>query len=437
MDNFLTRIVTLVLMMAIGPVALCQQVPVYNHYFINPYLYNPAEAGSEGYTTLHLNHRQQWRGIDGAPVVSTLTFELPFNSRSGNLGIYLRSYDRGLITTQDIMATFAYRLYLTKTTTFSFGISAGVTTNGVDMNAIDDPDDPVLVDFLNNNMQPAANAGFVLNSGSGFNLGVSLPRLFNQEFTFDQNFKNTQFSPFEEIFVTAYYRKQYGKKIVTKKVKGAQKRVNIEGTYAPLQFYLIYRYSQLIDERIEAMLKLDLGEHMWVGGSYRLNYGLTGMVGFNFGNLSLGYAYEPASQQVSGFTNGTHEVNLRIRFGERKEHVIAEPVIKTVSKPQERSARFSSEDIDEGKDSMEGKVASKKKYYVVVKSFKDFNSADNFVRRLAEKELYTNIFYNKADKNYYVYTYETLKQKEAKEQEQAVYKLTKYRSVMILTIDLE
>ena len=86
---------------------------------------------------------------------------------------------------------------------------------------------------------------------------------------------------------------------------------------------------------------------------------------------------------------------------------------------------------------MEGKVSGNKKYYVVVKSFKDFNSADNFVRRLAEKELYTNIFYNKADKKYYVYTYETLKHKEAKEQEDAVYKLTKYRSVHILTIDLE
>ena len=423
--------------MVSGHALMSQQVPVYNHYFINPYLYNPAEAGGEGYTTLHLNHRQQWRGIDGAPVVSTLTFELPFNSRAGNLGIYLRSYDRGLLTTQDIMASFAYRLFLTKTTTLSFGISAGVTTNGVDMAAIDDPDDPVLTDFLNNNMQPAANAGFVLNSASGLNLGVALPRLFNQDFTFEQNFKNTSFSPFEEIFITAYYRKQYGKKIVTKRVKGAQKRVNIEGSYAPLQFYLIYRYSQLVDERIEAMLKLDLGDHLYVGGSYRLNYGLTGMVGFNFGNLSLGYAYEPAPDLVSGYTNGTHEINLRIRFGERKEHVIAEPVIKTVQKTEERSARFSAQDIDEGKDSMEGKVDSKKKYYVVVKSFKDFNSADTFVRRLAEKELYTNIFYNKADKQYYVYTYETLKLKEAKEQEEAVYKLTKYRSVSILTIDLE
>ena len=437
MDNFLHRIVTLSLLLMFSTGLLAQQLPVYNHFFINPYLYNPAEAGAEGYTTLHLNHRQQWRGIDGAPVVSTLTFELPFNSRSGNLGIYLRSYDRGLLTTQDIMASFAYRIFLSKASTLSFGLSAGVTTNGVDMAAIDDPDDPVLSDFLNNNMQPAANAGLVLSTASGFNLGVSLPRLFSQEFTFNQNFKNTSFSPFEEVFITAYYKKRYGKKIVTKRIKGANRRVNIEGTYAPLQFYMIYRYSQLVDERIEAMLKLDLGDHVYVGASYRLNYGMTGMVGFNFGDLSLGYAYEPAGEQVSGFTNGTHEINLRIRFGERKEHVIPEPVLKTVQKSDERSARFSSEDIDEGKDSMTGKVDSKKKYYVVVKSFKDFNSADTFVRRLAEKELYTNIFFNKADKKYYVYTYETLKLKEAKEQEKAVYQLTKYRSVMILTIDLE
>lgn len=437
MDNFLKRIVTILIVLTALTPGLSQQVPVYSHYFMNPYLYNPAEAGSEGYTTLQLNHRQQWRGIDGAPVVSTLTFEYPFNSRSANVGVYMRSFSRGLINTQDLMATFAYRLALSKTAKLSFGLSMGVTTNGIDMTTIDDPDDPVLADFLDNNMQPAANAGFVLSTGGGLNLGVSLPRLFNQDFTFSQNFENTEFAPFDQINISAYYRRRYGKKIVTKRVKGVNKRVNIEGTYAPLQIYLLYQHSKVVEQRIEAALTLNLGDNMWVGGAYRLNYGPSAMVGFNMGQVSLGYAYEPASAQVSGYSNGTHEINLRLRIGERKEHQIADAVVKTMKKEEERSARFSAEDIDEGKDSMEGKVSSNKKYYVVVKSFKDFNSADTFVRRLAEKELYTNIFFNKADKMYYVYTYETLKQKEAKEQQEAVYKLTKYRSVKILTIELE
>ena len=347
------RIVTILIILTAPAMGFSQQVPVYSHFFANPYLYNPAEAGSEGYTTLQLNHRQQWRGIDGAPVVSTLTFELPFNSRSANVGVYMRSFARGLISTQDLMATFAYRLALSKSARLSFGLSLGVTTNGIDMAAVDDPDDPVLADFLDNNMQPAANAGFVLSTGGGLNLGVSLPRLFSQDFTFPQNFENTQFTPFEQINVMAYYRKRYGKKIVTKREKGQLKRVNIEGTYAPLQLYFLYQYSQVVDKRIEAALTLDLGEHMYVGGGYRLDYGPIGMVGFNIGQITMGYAYEPASQLVNGFGGGTHELNLRIRIGEQKEHQIAEPVVKTMKKEEERSARFSAEDIDEGKDSME------------------------------------------------------------------------------------
>ncbi len=192
-----------------------------------------------------------------------------------------------------------------------------------------------------------------------------------------------------------------------------------------------------MDERIEATIKLDLGPNMYVGGGYRLNYGMIGMVGFNIKNFSFGYAYEPASQQVSGFVQGTHELNLSLRIGKEKETGRVEPVIKTIEKTDERSARFSSQDIDKGKDSQTGQIKSNKKYYVVVKSFNDFNSADDLVRRLAEKEIYTSIFYNKGDKKYYVYTFETLKQKEANEQREAVYKATKYRSVQILTIELE
>ncbi len=437
MDYFLRRIVTTLLLFS-GITGFAQQIPVYNHFVVNPYLFNPAEVASDNFMSIQFNHRQQWRGIDGAPVVSTLTFQLPFDYKSTRLGVSIRSFSRGLLTTQDALFTYSYRVYLTKQSTLHFGISAGITTNGINMNEIDDPDDPILADYLNNNMQPAGNAGLLLKSGSGLNLGISLPKLFQSSFNFSENFQNTTFSPLDEIMFMGYFKKRFQeKKIVTKRVKGALRRVNLEGTYAPLSFYLVYRYSQLVDERIEAMLKLDVGQNLYIGGGYRLNYGPTGMIGFNVGNFSFGYAYEPATTQVSGYVNGTHELNVSLRFGKEKEMGRIDPVIKTIEKTDERSARFSSQDIDKGKDSQLGQVNSKKKFYVVVKSFKDFNSADDLVRRLAEKEIYTSIFYNKQDKKYYVYTFETFKQKEANEQREAVYKATKYRSVSILTIELE
>lgn len=436
MDNFSRLIVTTLLVFS-GITGISQQIPVYNHFVVNPYLFNPAEVATDNFMSLQFNHRQQWTGIEGAPVVSTLTFQLPFDYKGTRLGMTVRSFKRGLITTQDVLFTYSYRIFLTKQSTLHFGMSGGLTTNGINLAEIDDPDDPILADYLNNNMQPAGNVGLLLKSGSGLNFGVSLPKMFQSSFNFNDNFQNTTFSPFDEVMFMGYFKKRMGQQLVTKKVKGSLRRVNLEGSYAPLQVYMIYRYSQIIDERIEAFVKVDLGQHMYIGGGYRLNYGMTGMLGFNIGNFSLGYAYEPASQQVSGFVQGTHELNVSLRFGKEKETGRVEPVIKTIEKPDARSARFSSQDIDKGKDSQTGQVKSNKKYYVVVKSFKDFNSADDLVRRLAEKEIYTSIFYNKQDKKYYVYTFETFKQKEANEQKEAVYKATKYRSVMILTIEIE
>lgn len=414
-----------------------QQIPVYNHYYSNPYLLNPAEAGSSGYLNFTLNHRQQWRGIEGAPVVSTLTFEAPFDYKRHAFGMSIRNYTRGLITTNDIMGTYAHTVYLTKTTTIHFGLSAGVTSTDIDMNKIDDPSDPILTNFLRNNIQPIANAGFKLKSKSGLNLGVSLPHLFEPTVLNSQDFASYDFSPFDEVLFMGYYKRQLEKKIVTRRMGGMRRRVAVEDAYAPLQMYFLYRYSKLTDERIEVLATLHLHENFWVGGGYRLNYGVSGIVGLNVANFSFGYAYEPANNLVEGFTQGTHEVQLTIKIGEKKKLERAKPILRTLEKTENRQARYSANDISEGGGEDKG-VTKLKKYYVVLKSFKDFNAADNFVRRMQEeRELYTNIFYSKVDKLYHVYVYQTYKLKEANEEKRAVQELTKYKSVTIITVEQE
>jgi type IX secretion system PorP/SprF family membrane protein len=48
-----------------------QQDPMYSQYMMNPYLINPAYAGSKGYTAYSLAARQQWLGFDNAKAPST------------------------------------------------------------------------------------------------------------------------------------------------------------------------------------------------------------------------------------------------------------------------------------------------------------------------------------------------------------------------------
>lgn len=427
----------LLLLVAQHYCAQAQRIPVYNHYYNNPYLLNPAEIGTDGFLNFKINHRQQWRGIEGAPEVTTLTFEAPFDYKRGAVGGYLRSFKRGLITTNDILATYGYTAYLTKETTIHFGLSAGVSSNNINLTDIDSPDDPILAEFMNNNIQPIANFGFKFQSKSGLNFGIALPKLFTPSFLNQSSFESYEFSPFDEVLVSTYFKKKIEKKIITKSKGGSKRRVAVENVYAPLQLYLLYRYSKLTDERIEALATLNLSDNFWVGAAYRLNYGASGILGFNIKQFSFSYAYEPGSNQVTGFEQGSHELQLGIKIGERKKLQRSQPILRTVQKKQTHEARFSQEDVEQGgsADGQEEEKSSNKTYYVVLKHFKDFNAADDFVSRMEENGLTTDIFYNKQDKRFYVFIFKTDKAKEANREKKAVQDLTKYKSVQIIIIE--
>ena len=52
-----------------------QQKPVYTQYILNNYIINPAITGIENYTDVKISYRNQWTGIDGAPVTTYLSIQ--------------------------------------------------------------------------------------------------------------------------------------------------------------------------------------------------------------------------------------------------------------------------------------------------------------------------------------------------------------------------
>lgn len=412
-----------------------QETPVYNHFYSTPYLINPAEAGANPFMNASLNHRQQWRGIDGAPVVTTLTFETPFDYKKWALGVNVRNFQRGLLSTTDFLATYAYGVYLNRNTILRFGLSAGFVSNSIDIAEIQDLNDPALANFLDNNLQPISNVGLKLETSSGFNLGVSLPKIFKPEYVNSKSFEAYNFSPFDEIVVMAYYKKHIDSKIVTKRKGRYKRRVKIEDTFAPLQIYALYQYSQLYGQRVELLSTLNLNENIWIGGSYRLNYGASGIFGFNIKKLAVSYAYEPSSKLVSGYAQGSHEVQLKFTIGEKKKLERNKPKLRSLTREDTHTPRFSSEDVQlGGDDELEGEG---KKYYVVIQEFRDFNSADKLVKQLKEKQdLTSDIFYNKNNGVYYVYIYETFSRREANRDKKAAEELTKFKNIKVIIVDL-
>src|SRR5687767_11711222 len=101
-----------------------QNYPVYNSFYVNPYLYNPAEAATD-FTYVYLTHRQQWTGVEGAPVLTSLSFTTLLNETHSGVGGKISSYKRSVLSTTDITLSYAYGVPLSKKNWLFFGLSGG------------------------------------------------------------------------------------------------------------------------------------------------------------------------------------------------------------------------------------------------------------------------------------------------------------------------
>ena len=62
----------------LGGVLYSQQLPIYSQYMYNKFMLNPAVAGADGYSSVNINTRQQWAGLEGAPKLNSVSFQSRF-----------------------------------------------------------------------------------------------------------------------------------------------------------------------------------------------------------------------------------------------------------------------------------------------------------------------------------------------------------------------
>ncbi len=413
-----------------------QNYPVYNHFYVNPYLYNPAEAGHILRPVVSINHRQQWREIEGAPVLSTFSFHTPFNKSNALAGVNISTFKRGLLTTLDAQLTYGYSIPISEESSFRLGLSAGLISNAIDFSQVDNPDDPALTNFLNNNQQLAGKFGVKYQS-NGLNIGVVLPRLFKPDFINTASFESHELNLFDEVVLMAYYKKRVDSYF---KGKGRGKRRHtkkVEAQYAPLELHFLYRYSKIGNNQFEALAKLNLSQAFWLGASYRQSYGITGNVGFNLSDFSLAYAYEPASKLVLGPINGSHEIQLSYRFGKEVKSKFKRKKVKPqatkVNPANTGNGHKARYQISENKGYKNaGNNLDGKRFIISVKSFKDFSQADTYQQYLKKRKHDARIYYDKNAGTYHIYLTEVSKMREAKKELKRISQNRKFRKAKII-----
>jgi len=316
----------LVLFLGVYAGAKAQQLPQYTQYIFNPLLVNPAVSGMENYTDVKAGYRSQWTGLTGAPLTTYFTItaplgqnfvqgdalQVPTDGEGGRsfvdtyraaephhgIGLSVLSDKAGPIRQTSIMASYAYHIGLSPDLNLSAGVSAGFTNFNLNTSevSLENPLDPAVYGGNTNQFKPNVNAGIWAYSGTYF-VGASVQQILPQTISFANSSAYNQGKTVPHFYITGGYKFFLAEDI----------------SLLPSVMYKIINPAQ---NTLDVNMKLAFRDRFWIGGSYRQNDAVAGMMGFTINTfLSLGYSYDYTTSNLNTVSTGTHEIVLGIHLG--------------------------------------------------------------------------------------------------------------------------
>ena len=301
MDNFLSFRVQISGFLLTGLLLLSfasfsQQQQIYNQFFMNPYIYNPAYAGVDGHGVVFAMYKQQWSKIDGGPSLSHVTYHHPLKGGVG-IGVLAFNESLGPLTTSAGKVTGSYLLNIDRKHFLRFGMSFGMGTNQVTVPE-DGILDPAFAGSSSNYL--IGDVGFTYHFDH-FNVGVSIPNLFSSGIV-SENGLESSFAPTEQILIKGNYRGH----------------INHEFAIEP---HILYRYSSVLPDQFEVATVIHILHLAWVGATYRQYAGMVGLVGFKVKKkFAVGAAFELGNQDINSLTGNSFEIHVGMHFGGHREH---------------------------------------------------------------------------------------------------------------------
>jgi len=156
-----------------------QQIWRRTQFAINPFLVNPAVAGTENQMPLYISYRNQWTGFKGAPTTMLASGHMQGPSNSGFGAVIQRDDTGGAISRTGVEAVGAYHFELNESDAISFGLGISANQFKIDNSKLVVVDES---DIALNAMQAEASinidANFgMLMFGSNYYFGFSTPNL--------------------------------------------------------------------------------------------------------------------------------------------------------------------------------------------------------------------------------------------------------------------
>jgi len=276
-----------------------QNAPAFRQFYFNPYLFNAAYVGIDGYSELFVYHRQQWLDFNNAPSASGFNLQYPTQNKAA-FGFSFTNQEVVALQNSSMKFTFAYRLPVSANQYFSFGISGGFGMNNLKLDNKDYSNDPTVMAALDNAFYADGDFGALYTLGR-LRIGFALPRLFGQQYFSAQDLGTVRYSQFRNQLYSLSYKFYFG-----------------AGNFA-LEPYALYRMNRDLQNFWEASAILYVRDKVWFGGSYNETQGIGFFLGMDIKEkVRFGYSYELPPVSPEFISTSSHEFHLQVRMGKKK-----------------------------------------------------------------------------------------------------------------------
>jgi type IX secretion system PorP/SprF family membrane protein len=309
MKKFNLYILTLLVCLSFAMNAVSQEYAkalkapaVYNQYYLNLFLINPANTGFDGQGKLLLNFRNQWAGFESSPKVLTLAIDA---SAAPNMGLGASIYSENFGVSNQFLAqvNYAYQFQANKDMKMAFGLSGSYIQYNLDNETLTDPlhqsPDPKINGAVNGEKYFAADFGFYTEIQNKFKIGISIPHLVETRLD-KTNTTTTTPQPDRPVnftgFVGAIWRMPEYRVVIEPSV-GLRK---ISDVPFGADFNILAR---MMDDKLFA------------GFTYSYNpswHKIAFLGGIKLDKLGIFYSYDQSYLEFQNFNNGSHELTLTL-----------------------------------------------------------------------------------------------------------------------------
>ena len=298
------------LFILIGGFILCwtvsaQQIPVSSLFVENPFLFNPAVAGTDNGFKVRMNNRFQWMGFDDAPITNQLSAYGPHKARNIGYGANI-SYDvTGPTSMFKMNGAFATNFAVDFDMRISLALNLGLIQFRADGTQFEfynmDIPNHIAPPTVMSSLQPDAGAGVFVYHYDWY-AGLSAQQLFNNNLKLVKGGEDNKRNRLKTHF--------YG--VAGYKFYSSDKHWIIEPT-------LLARKVVALPLQLDITGRVVYREQFWGGLNIRNTFesfnDITLLVGYiHERRYHIGIAYDYSFAKIRSWTSGTIELVLGYNF---------------------------------------------------------------------------------------------------------------------------